>query len=58
VALGEGGGKEKYLNEMDKVLKCTNCGYCIETCKYHLPVPDLMRNARRTYYEIVKTYGV
>ena len=57
VALGDG-GKNKYLNEMDKVLKCTNCGFCTETCKYHLPVPELMRNARRTYYEVVKTYGV
>lgn len=50
--------KFKYLNNMDKVEQCTNCGYCVETCKYHLPIPEIMREVKRNYYNPVKYYRI
>jgi len=58
LTLGENKGKFKYLNEMDKVDKCDNCGLCVATCKYHMPVNDIIRDVKRTYYEAVKLYKV
>ena len=51
-------GKFRYLKNMDKIDKCTNCGHCIDTCKYHLPIPDLMKEAKRNYYNPIKYYKV
>jgi len=58
LTLEENKGKFKYLNEMDKVDKCNNCGLCVETCKYHMPIPDIIRDVKRTYYDVVKLYKV
>ena len=58
LTLEENKGKFKYLNEMDKVDKCDNCGLCVESCKYHMPIPDLIRDVKRTYYDVVKLYKV
>ena len=58
LTLAENKGKFKYLNEMDKVDKCDNCGLCVATCKYHMPIPDIIRDVKRTYYDVVKLYKV
>jgi len=58
LTLIENKGKFKYLNEMDKIEKCDRCGLCIETCKYHLPIPDLLRDVKQTYYDVIKLYRV
>lgn len=58
LTLEEGKGKFKYLNEMDKIEKCDNCGVCIESCKYHMPIPDIIRDVKRTYYDVIKLYKV
>jgi len=58
LTLVENKGKFKYLNEMDKIEKCDRCGLCIETCKYHLPIPDLIRDVKQTYYDVIKLYRV
>lgn len=58
LTLEENKGKFKYLNEMDKIEKCDNCGLCIETCKYHMPIPDIIRDVKRTYYDVIKLYKV
>jgi predicted aldo/keto reductase-like oxidoreductase len=58
LTLDENKGKFKYLNELDKVTKCNNCGLCIETCKYHMPIPDIIRDVKRTYYDVIKLYRV
>jgi predicted aldo/keto reductase-like oxidoreductase len=58
LTLDENKGKFKYLNELDKVDKCTDCGLCVETCKYHMPVPDIIRDVKRSYYDVIKLYKV
>jgi predicted aldo/keto reductase-like oxidoreductase len=58
LTLEENKGKFKYLNEMDKIEKCDNCGLCIETCKYHMPIPEIIRDVKRTYYDVIKLYKV
>jgi hypothetical protein len=58
LTLEENKGKFKYLNQMDKIEKCDNCGLCIETCKYHMPIPDIIRDVKRTYYDVIKLYKV
>jgi predicted aldo/keto reductase-like oxidoreductase len=50
--------KLKYLNEMDNIDKCSRCNHCVNTCEYHLPIPDLIEEVRRTYYNPVKYYRV
>lgn len=58
LTLEEGKGKFKYLNEMDKIEKCDNCGVCTESCKYHMPIPHIIRDVKRTYYDVIKLYKV
>jgi len=58
LTLEENKGKFMYLSQMDKVEKCDNCGLCVETCKYHMPIPDIIRDVKRTYYEVIKYYKV
>ena len=50
--------KFRYLNDMDKAEQCNECGHCVETCKYHLPIPDLIKEAKRNYYNPIKYYKV
>jgi len=58
IVLVENGNKLKYLNAMDKIDKCNKCHTCINTCPYHLPITDLIREVKRTYYGPVKYYKV
>jgi predicted aldo/keto reductase-like oxidoreductase len=58
IVLVEGDNKLKYLNEMDKIDKCNKCQTCINTCPYHLPIPDLIQDVKRTYYGPVKYYRI
>lgn len=58
LTLEENKGKFKHLNDMDKIEKCDNCGLCVATCKYHMPIPDIIRDIKRTYYDVIKLYKV
>ena len=50
--------KFAYLNNMDKIDKCVQCGNCVDTCKYHLPIPEMMKEVSRNYYNPVKYYRI
>ncbi|HDY86797.1 MAG TPA: hypothetical protein ENH82_01630 [bacterium] len=52
------GGKTRHLNNMDNIDKCKKCGHCVETCKYHLPIPEIIENVKRSYYNVIKYYEV
>ena len=56
--LGERKQKKPLLNAFDKMNDCTECGGCVESCKYHLPIPELMANVKRQYYNPVKYYKI
>ncbi len=58
LTLEENKGKFKHLNDLDKIEKCDNCGVCVATCKYHMPIPDIIRDIKRTYYDVIKLYKV
>jgi len=58
LTLEENKGKFKHLNDLDKIEKCDNCGVCVATCKYHMPIPDIIRDIKRTYYDVIKLYRV
>lgn len=50
--------KFKYLVDMDNSEKCTQCRTCIDTCKYHLPITDMMKEIKRNYYNPIKYYRI
>lgn len=50
--------RNSFLSNMDKIEQCTNCGLCVETCKYHLPIPEMLKEIKRKYYNPVKYYRV
>lgn len=50
--------KFEYLNNMDKAEQCNKCGYCVETCKYHLPIPEIIKEVKRNYYNPIKYYQI
>lgn len=56
--LGERKQKKPLLNALDKIEQCDNCGTCINSCKYHLPIIDLMKNVKRQFYNPIKYYKV
>ena len=50
--------KNDYLSYMDKIEQCTHCNTCVDTCKYHLSIPEMMGEIKRKYYNPIKYYDV
>ena len=42
---------------MESVTECTECGDCLDRCPYSLPIPDLLKEHRSAFEEMVSKDG-
>jgi uncharacterized protein len=44
--------------QIEGTAACAECGHheCVDSCDYHLPIPDLMQKIHRTYTPIIEGY--
>jgi len=42
--------------DLDKAMACERCNQCVQTCHYHLPIPDIIQRAIVNYGPIVREY--
>jgi len=48
---------ERFKQALEAAQNCQNCRQCVESCPWHLPIPDLIRRSVETYEPILEEYA-